>query len=77
MEAEEHMTETSLQITQLMPSRIDWEHTEMHWEVGAQGPGHSSFSMGIENSITAPWSSTSSPKNNHATSLESEWQEPT
>lgn len=37
---------------------------------------HSSFSMGIENSITTPWTSASSPSNNHATSLESEWQEP-
>lgn len=35
---------------------------------GPRDLGHSSFSMGIENSVTTPWTSASSPDNNHATS---------
>lgn len=34
LDAAEHMTETSLQITQLKSSRTEQEHTEMHWKCG-------------------------------------------
>lgn len=47
MDAEEHMTETPLQITQLKSNRIDQDYTEMHWEMWAQGPEAQQFLHGL------------------------------